>query len=185
MGKWRYGSIHFNLGIGWEMSGRSASRPSRFISSKTVPCTHKQSPVHTNSPLYTQTVPCTHEQSPVHTNSPLYTQTVPCTHELRKQSRQQSLSGRFGKDRHLPLPRIETRCLYCRLTARSLIAITTELYRSLLNKIPQIQKMDKIMETLDNIGIKLFVLAALKEHQLCTFRYSFVYLHCVVPVLMH
>jgi hypothetical protein len=28
----------------------------------------------------------------------------------------------------------------------------------------QLQGMDKIMETLDNIGIKLFVLAALKEH---------------------
>jgi hypothetical protein len=27
-----------------------------------------------------------------------------------------------------------------------------------------IQGKDKIMETLDNIGIKLFVLAALKEH---------------------
>ena len=138
------------------------------------PVSFTSQPLHLleNSPLYTQTVPCTHEQSPVHTN-------------IRKQGRQQSPSGRFGKDRHLPLPRIETRCLYCRLTARSLIAITTELYRSLLNKIPQIQKMDKIMETLDNIGIKLFVLAALKEHQLCTFRYSFVYLHCVVPVLMH
>jgi hypothetical protein len=28
----------------------------------------------------------------------------------------------------------------------------------------QIQGMDKIVETLDGIGIKLFVVAALKEH---------------------
>jgi len=28
----------------------------------------------------------------------------------------------------------------------------------------QLQGMDKIMETLDNIGTKLFVVAALKEH---------------------
>jgi len=30
--------------------------------------------------------------------------------------------------------------------------------------ITRVRGMDKIMETLDNIGIKLFVLAALKEH---------------------
>ena len=40
------------------------------------------------------------------------------------------------------------------------------------------------METLDIIGIKLFVLAALNEHQFI-FRYSFVCLHCVVPVSVH
>jgi len=44
--------------------------------------------------------------------------------------------------------------------------------------------MDKIMETLDGIGIKLFVLVALKEHQLCL-HYSFVCLHCLVPVSVH
>ena len=38
------------------------------------------------------------------------------------------------------------------------------------------------METLDSIGIKLFVLAALKEH---TFHYSFVCLCCVVPLSVH
>ena len=38
------------------------------------------------------------------------------------------------------------------------------------------------METLDSIGIKLFVLAALKEH---IFHYSFVCLCCVVPVSLH
>jgi hypothetical protein len=79
MGQWRYGSIHLNLGIGWEMSVRPASRPSR--------------PTHTG-----------------------------------KEGRQQSLSIRFGKDRHHPLSRIEPRCLYCRLTACSLITIPTELF---------------------------------------------------------
>ena len=37
----------------------------------------------------------------------------------------------------------------------------------------------QIMEILENIGIKLFVLAALIEH------YSFVCLCCIVPVSLH
>ena len=40
-----------------------------------------------------------------------------------------------------------------------------------------------IMETLDNIGIKLFVLAALKEHLL--YLPIFFCLCCVVPVSVH
>jgi hypothetical protein len=140
MGKWRYGSIHLNLGIGWEISGRPASRPSRFTTWK--------------SPLYT------------HTHTHTHTHTQREERESRKQGRQQSASGLLEKTDISPLPRIEPQCLYCRLTARSLITILTEFHSSLLNKIPYTQKMDKIMETLDNIGIKLFVLAALKEHQL-------------------
>ena len=42
----------------------------------------------------------------------------------------------------------------------------------------------QIMETLDIIGIKLFVLAALKNIS-CIFRNSFVCLCCVVPVSVH
>ena len=41
----------------------------------------------------------------------------------------------------------------------------------------------QIMETLDSIGIKLFVLFALNTS--CVLRYSFVCLCCVVPVSMH
>jgi len=142
MGKWRYGSLHLNLGIGCEMSGRPASRPSRFISWKAVPCTHARARAHTHTHTHT-----THAH-------------------IRKQGRQQSPSGRFGKDRHLLLPRIEPRCLYCRLTARSLITIPTELSPLVAERDPVHTEDDNIMETLDNIGIKPFVLAALKEHQL-------------------
>jgi hypothetical protein len=42
------------------------------------------------------------------------------------------------------------------------------------------QGIGKIMETLDNVGIKLFVLAALKEHQL----YLLLYFICVSLVLV-
>jgi len=55
--------------------------------------------------------------------------------------------------------------------------------------------MDKIMETLDNVGINLFVLAALKElfvgifrHSLCLFVYSVqcpsqcIYILCLVNI---
>jgi hypothetical protein len=41
------------------------------------------------------------------------------------------------------------------------------------------------METLDNTGIKLFVLAALKEHFFIFFFYYFVCLCCAVQVSMH
>jgi hypothetical protein len=42
---------------------------------------------------------------------------------------------------------------------------------------------DKIMKTLDSIGIKLFVLDGPKEHQL--YFPLFIYLCCVVPVSVH
>jgi hypothetical protein len=45
--------------------------------------------------------------------------------------------------------------------------------------------MDKILETLDNIGLKLFVLAALTQNFSRIIRYSFVCLQCVVPVSVH
>jgi hypothetical protein len=41
-----------------------------------------------------------------------------------------------------------------------------------------------IIGTLENIGIKLSVFAALKEH-CCIFCHSFVCLRCVIPVSMH
>ena len=42
--------------------------------------------------------------------------------------------------------------------------------------------MNKIMETLDNIGIKLFVLAALKEHQLWVSFVSILFTLCIASV---
>jgi hypothetical protein len=48
----------------------------------------------------------------------------------------------------------------------------------------QVQGMDKIVETLDSIGITLFVMAALKKIS-CIFRHSFVCLRYEAPVSSH
>jgi hypothetical protein len=49
-----------------------------------------------------------------------------------------------------------------------------------------VQGMEKIMETIYNIEIKLFVLVALKKTLFFSiFRYSFVCLRCEVPMSVH
>jgi len=48
-----------------------------------------------------------------------------------------------------------------------------------------IQEMDKIMKTLDTIGIKLFVGCTERILLVSIFHYSFVCLRCVVTVSVH
>jgi len=45
-----------------------------------------------------------------------------------------------------------------------------------------LQGVDKIMKTLDNIGIKLFVLDAPKEHQLCFPLFFHLFMLCSASV---
>ena len=111
----------------------------------------------------------------------LHTQT-----HIRKQGRQQSLSGRFGKDRYLPLPRIEPRCLYCRLTARSLITIPNELSPLFAEQDPvHTEDEQNNGNTRQYRNKTVCVECTERTSAVSTFRYCFVYLPCVVPVSMN
>jgi len=125
--------------------------------------------------------PASFTSKPLHLleNSPLYTHT-------RKQGRQQSPSGRFGKDRHLLLPRIEPRCLYCRLTARSLITIPTESSPLIAERDPVHTEDEQNNGNTRQYRNKTVCVGCTERTSVVSaFRCSLVYLHCVVPVSMN
>jgi len=143
------------------MNGRPASRPSRFISCKTVPCnTHTRARTHAHAHIHTHT-------------------------HIRNQGRQQSSSGRFGKDRRLPLPRIEPR-FYSRLTARSLITIPIELFPLVAEQDPVHTEDEQNNGNTTQYRNKTVCVGCTEGTSVVsTFPYSFVYLHCAVPVSMN